>query len=51
MLSRRALLAGGAALALARNAGAAPATVLTAADVHVDGYPTVMAVRRIGEIL
>lgn len=51
MIRRRALLAGAAALAVSRAARAAPQQALTAADVHVDGYPTVMAVRRIGEIL
>jgi len=51
VIRRRALLAGAAALAVSRAARAAPQQALTAADVHVDGYPTVMAVRRIGEIL
>ncbi len=51
MIRRRALLAAAAALVVARPGRAAPRQALTAADVHVDGYPTVMAVRRIGEIL
>lgn len=51
MIRRRALLAAAAALVVARTGRAAPRQALTAADVHVDGYPTVMAVRRIGEIL
>lgn len=51
MIRRRALLAAAAAVVVARAGRAAPRQALTAADVHVDGYPTVMAVRRIGEIL
>ena len=51
MIRRRTLLAAAAALVVARTGRAAPRQALTAADVHVDGYPTVMAVRRIGEIL
>ena len=53
MLTRRAVLLGaGAACAGIRPAvGHAKATVLTAADVHVDGYPTVEAVRWMGQML
>lgn len=53
MLTRRAvLLAAGAACAGIRSSPAhAKTTVLTAADVHVDGYPTVEAVRWMGEML
>ena len=52
MLSRRALLAGAIALAgLPRGALARPAVLLNAADVHVDRYPTVEAVRFIGSVL
>lgn len=53
MLTRRALLAGTvAALATARaHPAAAQPDVLTGADVHVSGYPTVEAVRFIGRRL
>lgn len=52
MLNRRALLAGAIALAgLPRGAAAKPAILLKAADVHVDRYPTVEAVRFIGSVL
>lgn len=53
MLSRRAvLLAAGAVCAGIRPAAAhAKTSVLTAADVHVDGYPTVEAVRWMGRML
>ncbi len=50
MPTRRALL-GGLAAACATGARASPGTALTAADVHVDGYPTVAAVRWIGATL
>ncbi|HRE43152.1 MAG TPA: TRAP transporter substrate-binding protein [Terricaulis sp.] len=52
MISRRATIlagaaiAGGAGVAMAQNAGA---TTLTAVDVHPNDYPTVQAVRWIGE--
>lgn len=52
MLTRRALLTGAVACAsLPRAARAKPAILLNAADVHVDGYPTVEAVRFIGRVL
>ena len=52
MLTRRALLAGlSACAAWPRDAAAKPAVVLHAADVHVDRYPTVEAVRHIGRVL
>jgi tripartite ATP-independent transporter DctP family solute receptor len=53
VLTRRAvLLAAGAACAGIRASPArAKATVLTAADVHVDRYPTVEAVRWMGQML
>jgi tripartite ATP-independent transporter DctP family solute receptor len=53
MLTRRAVLLGAGALA-ARTALGSPreaAQVMTAADVHVDGYPTVEAVRFMGRIV
>ena len=51
MLTRRAFL--GASLAAAGGAalGAAPQRALTATDVHTPGYPTVEALRFIGETL
>ncbi|HEY4370148.1 MAG TPA: TRAP transporter substrate-binding protein [Steroidobacteraceae bacterium] len=53
MINRRELVAGLGALGFAstRAAGTddAPHRVFTAADVHVDGYPTVEAVRWIGK--
>lgn len=49
MLDRRQFLLG--ALPVLMGAAREPATVLTAADAHVDGYPTVQAVRWIGERL
>lgn len=52
MLNRRDFLCGAAVLAgMSRPAAAADRQVLTAADVHVDGYPTVEAVRFIGREL
>ncbi len=50
MITRRFMLAGACAgiACTAAPARAKPATVLTAADVHVDGYPTVEAVRWMG---
>ena len=54
MISRRALLISGAAGALARPFAAfaaADVRTLTATDVHVKDYPTVAAVRWIGETL
>jgi tripartite ATP-independent transporter DctP family solute receptor len=54
MLSRRALLAGVAAacvMAKARADTSPAALELTATDVHVQGYPTVEALRWIGETL
>ncbi|WP_414717570.1 TRAP transporter substrate-binding protein [Steroidobacter sp.] len=52
-MNRRELLVGiGAVCASsARVAAAAPGSTMTAADVHVDGYPTVEAVRWIGKKL
>jgi tripartite ATP-independent transporter DctP family solute receptor len=49
MRRRDLLLAAGAAALPARWAGAASQGVLTAADVHVNGYPTVEAVRWMSE--
>lgn len=51
MISRRALLGTGAAVAAAGGAFAATrgARVITAVDVHPDDYPTVAAVRWMGE--
>jgi tripartite ATP-independent transporter DctP family solute receptor len=52
MVTRRRVLIGlGAGLATATRAWPATSRVLTAADVHVAGYPTVEAVRWIGERL
>jgi tripartite ATP-independent transporter DctP family solute receptor len=52
LLTRRAFLTATAAAAcLPRAAAAKPALILNAADVHVDGYPTVEAVRFIGRTL
>lgn len=52
MLTRRGFLAAAAgAAAWPRAAAASPVVVLTAADVHVDRYPTVEAVRFIGRAL
>lgn len=52
MLTRRELLVGMAATLAATRANSADATrTLTAADVHVSGYPTVEAVRWIGRRL
>ena len=53
MLTRRdaLLLCAGGALAATRSLPAASGRVLNAADVHVSGYPTVEAVRWIGERL
>lgn len=53
MLTRRdaLLLFATSALAAPRSRAAAPRRVLNAADVHVSGYPTVEAVRWIGERL
>ncbi len=53
MIDRRGLLAGalGATCAATLPARAADTGVLTATDVHVDGYPTVEAVKWIGETL
>jgi tripartite ATP-independent transporter DctP family solute receptor len=52
-VSRRSFLAGAASAGLASvcEAASKPAGTLTAADVHVNGYPTVEAVRWIGEAL
>lgn len=49
MLNRRKFLLG--AVPVLMGAAREPATVMTAADAHVDGYPTVQAVRWIGEKL
>ncbi|HWJ04427.1 MAG TPA: TRAP transporter substrate-binding protein [Steroidobacteraceae bacterium] len=49
MLDRRHFMLG--AMPLLLGAAREPATVLTAADAHVDGYPTVEAVRWIGKRL
>jgi tripartite ATP-independent transporter DctP family solute receptor len=49
MLDRRQFLLG--AVPVLMGAAREPATVLTAADAHVDGYPTVEAVRWIGQRL
>jgi len=54
MLTRRDLLTGSAALACSvavARSYAAGAAVLTAADVHIDGYPTVEAVRWMGRVI
>jgi tripartite ATP-independent transporter DctP family solute receptor len=51
MVTRREVVAGLAAGAVAGGAGAASAGPLTAADVHPGGYPTVAAVRWIDEQL
>lgn len=52
MLTRRALLASAAGIAAwPRQATAGPELLMTAADVHVDRYPTVEAVRFIGRAL
>jgi tripartite ATP-independent transporter DctP family solute receptor len=52
LLTRRELLAGAAACAVPlQDAAAKPGILLNAADVHVDGYPTVEAVRFIGRVL
>jgi tripartite ATP-independent transporter DctP family solute receptor len=53
MLTRRQLLLGAGAAGLTAVAGSSASTGVTwdAADVHVDGYPTVAAVRWIGETL
>jgi len=52
LITRRELLAGAVAAAcLPRTAAAEPGLLLRAADVHVDRYPTVEAVRFIGEVL
>lgn len=51
MITRRALLLGSAATLLAPRAQAADASVLTASEVHVAGYPTVEAIRWLGEQL
>jgi tripartite ATP-independent transporter DctP family solute receptor len=53
MLTRRdaLLLCAGGALAATRPLAAMPDRLLNAADVHVSGYPTVEAVRWIGERL
>jgi tripartite ATP-independent transporter DctP family solute receptor len=51
LLTRRELLAGAAAACLPRGAGAKAGILMRAADVHVDGYPTVEAVRFIGRVL
>ena len=51
-LTRRAFLGGGAALCISAVArGEVPARTLTATDVHVSDYPTVQALRWIGETL
>jgi tripartite ATP-independent transporter DctP family solute receptor len=52
-MNRREILVGIGALCAtgARAAAAMPGAVMTAADVHVDGYPTVEAVRWIGKKL
>ena len=52
-MNRRELVIGigGLCAASSRVAAAAPASVMTAADVHVDGYPTVEAVRWLGKKL
>jgi tripartite ATP-independent transporter DctP family solute receptor len=53
MLTRRQWLlgAGAAGVTAVAGAGASTGVVWDAADVHVDGYPTVAAVRWIGETL
>lgn len=54
MTSRRSFLGGmlaGSALATGAVRAVAPARVLTATDVHVKDYPTVLAVRWLGEQL
>ena len=53
MLTRRAVLlgAGAACAGIRPSIGHAKSIVLTAADVHVDGYPTVEAVRWMGKML
>jgi tripartite ATP-independent transporter DctP family solute receptor len=52
MLTRRSLLGGGIAACVAGCARApGGARVLTATDVHVSGYPTVAALRWIGETM
>jgi hypothetical protein len=47
VLDRRKFLLG--AVPVRMGAARESATVMTAADAHVDGYPTVQAVRWIGE--
>jgi tripartite ATP-independent transporter DctP family solute receptor len=51
VITRRALLAGAAAIAALPRAARTATHMLTAADVHVLGYPTVEAMRWIGETL
>lgn len=51
MNGRRAFLAAGLGLLCAGRARASDAQVLTAAEVHVAGYPTVEAIRWLGEQL
>jgi tripartite ATP-independent transporter DctP family solute receptor len=53
VLTRRTVILGAGAVCAGIRPSAihAKATVLTAADVHVDGYPTVEAVRWIGKML
>jgi tripartite ATP-independent transporter DctP family solute receptor len=51
VISRRALLLGSLATLVAPRARAGGAAVLTASEVHVAGYPTVEAIRWIGEQL
>jgi tripartite ATP-independent transporter DctP family solute receptor len=54
MITRRQLMLGGAGLVAAlaaRRVDAAPTLALTASDVHVAGYPTVEALRWLGETL
>jgi tripartite ATP-independent transporter DctP family solute receptor len=55
ILNRRSVLAAGSALATASflpgGARAQAATVLRSADIHPDGYPTVEAVKFMGELI
>ena len=52
MLSRRAVLVGaGACAAVGTAVGAAADGVLTASDVHVSDYPTVLALRWMGDMI
>jgi tripartite ATP-independent transporter DctP family solute receptor len=51
MTTRRSLIAAGFAAALAATTPAAAQTVLRSADTHPDGYPTVEAVKFMGQLI